>query len=323
MVFACPTSPASAPAGRMPLAQFGRAALALGLSALCVVAQAQAPATPAADNVSTLDKIRKSGKAVIGTREASVPMAYALGANDKFVGYHVELCEKVIRELAPQAKLEYFAMTPQNTMALASNGTVDIGCGPATNNLSRQQQVSFALTTYITDVRMAVRADSGITKWEDLNGKTVVTTTATTATQLVRKLEKDKGVVVKTTSLKDNLESLLAVESGRADAFVLDDNLLAGIIANSKDPKAFKLVGTSLQSEPIAILFRKNDPKFKQAVDDILRRMMANGEMERHYNKWFTAPIPPRNMVLNLPMGDALRKQFANPNDDPLESYNR
>ena len=285
--------------------------------AVGVTAWAQAP-----EGQGTLDKIKAQGKVVIGTREASVPMAYALGAHDKFVGYHVELCEKIMKELAPQAKLEYFAMTPQNTMALVSNGTVDIGCGPATNNLTRQQQVAFGLTTYISDVRMAVRADSGITKWADLNGKTASATTGTTAVQLLRKLEKD-GVSVQTATLKDNLESLLAVEQNRAAAFVLDDNLLAGAIANHRDPKLFKIVGTPLQSEPIAILFRKNDPKFKQAVDGVLRRMMASGEMEKHYNKWFMAPIPPRGVSLNLPLSDALRKQFAKPNDDPLEQYNK
>ena len=285
--------------------------------AVGVTAWAQAP-----EGQGTLDKIKAQGKVVIGTREASVPMAYALGAHDKFVGYHVELCEKIMKELVPQAKLEYFAMTPQNTMALVSNGTVDIGCGPATNNLTRQQQVAFGLTTYISDVRMAVRADSGITKWADLNGKTASATTGTTAVQLLRKLEKD-GVSVQTATLKDNLESLLAVEQNRAAAFVLDDNLLAGAIANHRDPKLFKIVGTPLQSEPIAILFRKNDPKFKQAVDGVLRRMMASGEMEKHYNKWFMAPIPPRGVSLNLPLSDALRKQFAKPNDDPLEQYNK
>ena len=285
--------------------------------AVGATAWAQAP-----EGQGTLDKIKAQGKVVIGTREASVPMAYALGAHDKFVGYHVELCEKIMKELVPQAKLEYFAMTPQNTMALVSNGTVDIGCGPATNNLTRQQQVAFGLTTYISDVRMAVRADSGITKWADLNGKTASATTGTTAVQLLRKLEKD-GVSVQTATLKDNLESLLAVEQNRAAAFVLDDNLLAGAIANHRDPKLFKIVGTPLQSEPIAILFRKNDPKFKQAVDGVLRRMMASGEMEKHYNKWFMAPIPPRGVSLNLPLSDALRKQFAKPNDDPLEQYNK
>ena len=294
------------------------AAIALAFGAAAVAPTAHAQATG-----GTLEKIRSSGKAVIGVREASPPMAYALGAHEKFTGYHVELCERILRKLAPQAKLEYFAMTPQNTMPLVQNGTVDIGCGPATNTLVRQQQVAFAVTTYISQVRMAVRADSGITDWKQLDGKSVAATTGTTAVQLLRKLEREQNVKINVAQQKDNLESLLAVETGRASAFVLDDNLLAGIVANSRDPKLYKLVGTSLQSEPIAILFRKDDPAFKQAVDGELKAMMASGEMARHYDKWFMQPIAPRNTSLNLPMSDALKALFANPNDEPLESYNK
>lgn len=293
------------------------AALALGaLTALGSPAMAQA-------GNDTLAKIRSSGKAVIGVREASPPMAYALGANTNFTGYHVELCERIIRKLAPQARLEYFAMTPQNTMPLVQNGTVDIGCGPATNNLTRQQQVAFAVTTYLSQVRMAVRADSGITDWKQLDGKTVSATTGTTAVQLLRRLERDLDIKINVAQQKDNLESLMSVENGRAAAFVLDDNLLAGVVANSRDPKLYKLAGTSLQSEPIAILFRKDDPAFKQAVDGQLKAMMASGEMARHYDKWFMQPIPPRNVALNLPLSDELKALFAQPNDDPIESYNK
>ena len=293
------------------------AALALGaLTALGSPAMAQA-------GNDTLAKIRSSGKAVIGVREASPPMAYALGANTNFTGYHVELCERIIRKLVPQARLEYFAMTPQNTMPLVQNGTVDIGCGPATNNLTRQQQVAFAVTTYLSQVRMAVRADSGISDWKQLDGKNVAVTTGTTAVQLLRRLERDLDIKINVAQQKDNLESLMSVENGRAAAFVLDDNLLAGVVANSRDPKLYKLAGTSLQSEPIAILFRKDDPAFKQAVDGELKAMMASGEMARHYDKWFMQPIPPRNVALNLPLSDELKALFAQPNDDPIESYNK
>ena len=296
---------------------------ALGAAFSAIALLSISPAVLAQASGGTLDKIRSSGKAVLGVREASPPMAYALGANANYTGYHVELCERIIRKVAPQAKLEYFAMTPQNTMVLVQNGTVDIGCGPATNNLTRQQQVAFGMTTYLSQVRMAVKADSGITDWKQLDGKTVSATTGTTAVQLLRRLERDLDIKINVAQQKDNLESLMSVENGRAAAFVLDDNLLAGVVANSRDPKLYKLAGTSLQSEPIAILFRKDDPAFKQAADGQLKAMMASGEMARHYDKWFMQPIPPRNVALNLPLSDELKALFAQPNDDPIESYNK
>lgn len=291
--------------------------LSLVLAAGALLAQAQTPA-PAE---GTLDKIRTSGKVVLGVREASPPMAYALGANERFVGYHVELCERVLKDIVPKARLEYMALTAQNTLPLVSNGTVDIGCGPTTNNLARQQQVAFALTTYVSEVRMAVRADSGITSVAQLAGRTVAATTGTTAVQLLRKLERAQNLTLKTSLGKDHLESFLILESGRADAFVLDDNLLAGIIANSKTPQAWRIVGEPLGSEPIALLFRKDDPAFKAAVDGAIWALMKSGELDRLYAKWFLEPIPPRQTPLNLPMSTALRQLIANPNDLPLESY--
>ena len=291
------------------------AALALGaLTALGSPAMAQA-------GNDTLAKIRNSGKAVIGVREASPPMAYALGANTNFTGYHVELCERIICKLAPQAKLEYFAMTPQNTMPLVQNGTVDLGCGPTTNNLSRQKQVSFAVTTYVSQVRMAVRADSPVTSFKQLDGKTVAASAGTTAVQLLRKYSHENNVKLPTQLGKDHFESFLMLESGRADAFVLDDNLLAGVIANSKDPKGYKIVGEALGSEPIALLMRRDDPMFKKAVDDALVRMMKSGEVAKIYNKWFMQPIPPKEMPLNLPMSETLKQLLQEPNDKPLEAY--
>ena len=291
--------------------------LSLVLATGALLAQAQTPA-PAE---GTLDKIRTSGKVVLGVREASPPMAYALGANERFVGYHVELCERVLKDIVPKARLEYMALTAQNTLPLVSNGTVDIGCGPTTNNLARQQQVAFALTTYVSEVRMAVRADSGITSVAQLAGRTVAATTGTTAVQLLRKLERAQNLTLKTSLGKDHLESFLILESGRADAFVLDDNLLAGIIANSKTPQAWRIVGEPLGSEPIALLFRKDDPAFKAAVDGAIRALMKSGELDRLYAKWFLEPIPPRQTPLNLSMSTALRQLIANPNDLPLESY--
>lgn len=270
---------------------------------------------------STFDKIHSSGKVVVGVRESSAPMAYAIGSNQTFGGYHVELCERVLKDIAPKAKIEYMALTAQNTMPLVQNGTVDIGCGPTTNNLSRQKQVAFAVTTYVSQVRAAVRADSNITSVKQLDGKTVAASAGTTAVQLLRKFAKDNSINLPTTLGKDHFESFMLLESGRADAFVLDDNLLAGVIANSANPAGYKIVGEALGSEPIALLFRKDDPAFKKAVDDSLTKMMKSGELAKVYDKWFMQPIPPKGQALNLPMSDTLKKLLQEPNDKPLEAY--
>ncbi len=268
----------------------------------------------------TLAKIKASGKVVLGTRDSSAPLAYTLG-DGKYVGYHVELCERILKAVAPQAKIEYVPVTSQNRIPLMQNGTIDIECGSTTNNVARQKDVAFALTTYMTEVRTAVKANSGITSIAQLNGKNVATTTGTTSVQHLRKNERARGIEFKEVLGKDHADSFLLLESGRADAFVMDDNILAGLIASAKNPKDFKIVGEVLSVEPIAIMVRKDDPKFKKAVDDEIRKEMKNGDLAKLYDKWFMSPIPPKNVSVNLPMGETLKALIANPNDKPMEDY--
>jgi glutamate/aspartate transport system substrate-binding protein len=190
-----------------------------------------------------------------------------------------------------------------------------------TNNATRQKDVSFAVTTYVEEVRIAVKANSGITSIGQLNGKNVATTTGTTSVQLLRKHERGTGVDFKEVFGKDHADSFLLLESGRADAFVMDGQILAGNIAKSKNPADFKIVGEVLSVEPIAIMVRKDDPAFKKAVDTSLAALMKSGEIAKIYEKWFMQPIPPTNTRIGLAASEATRAAWANPNDKPMEDY--
>jgi hypothetical protein len=158
---------------------------------------------------------------------------------------------------------------------------------------------------------------SGITSIAQLNGKNVATTTGTTSVQLLRKHERATGVDFKEVFGKDHADSFLLLESGRADAFIMDGQILAGNIAKSKNPADFRIVGEVLAVEPIAIMMRKDDPAFKKAVDDSLKALIKSGEMAKIYDKWFMQPIPPANTRIGLPASEATKAAWANPNDKP------
>ena len=291
------------------------AAVSAAFFASALTAVAAAPDSP------TLQRWQAGGTVVLGVRESAAPMSYALGANEKFVGYHTELCEKVVHAIAPKAKLKYMVLTAQNTMPLINNGTADFNCASMTNSLKRQDQVAFGLTTYVSEVRMAAAKSNPITSFKQLDGKKVAAITGTTAVQILRRYAADNGIQFQTLMAKDHFEAFLLLESGRVDAFVLDDNMLAGVIAQSKNPQDYKIVGEVIGAEPIAIQFSKSEPAIKQAVDDVIRQLIANDEIERLYAKWFTQPIAPKNMNLNLPMGATLKKMLAQPNDVPVEQF--
>ncbi|MCW5222861.1 amino acid ABC transporter substrate-binding protein [Verminephrobacter aporrectodeae subsp. tuberculatae] len=272
----------------------------------------------------TLAKIKASGSVTLGVRESS-GLSYTLG-NGKYVGFHTEMGERILLDVQKQlglAKLEtkYQPVTSQNRIPLVSNGTVDLECGSTTNNAGRQKDAAFAVTTYVEEVRIATKANSGITSIKDLNGKTVAVTTGTTSVQHLRKHERAGGIEFKEVFGKDHADSFLMLETGRADVFVMDASILAGNISKSKAPADYKIVGEVLSVEPIACMLRKDDPGFKKAVDDSIKRQIADGSLAKLYDKWFMQPIPPTNTTIGLPLSDATKAAWANPNDKPMEDY--
>ena len=206
-------------------------------------------------------------------------------------------------------------------MPLVQNGTVDLECGSTTNNAARGKDVAFANTTYVEEVRIAVNAKSGITGIKDLNGKTIVTTTGTTSVQTLRKNKRADGLTFKEVMGKDHADSFLMLETGRADAFIMDGSILAGNISKAKNPADFKIVGEVLSVEPIACMLRKDDPAFLKAVNDSIGRQIKDGSLAKLYDKWFMQPIPPANQKVGLPMSAATKDAWAHPNNRPMEAY--
>jgi glutamate/aspartate transport system substrate-binding protein len=273
----------------------------------------------------TLAKIKASGSVTMGVRDSSGALAYTIG-DGKYVGFHTEMSERILADIQkqlglPKLDIKRQLVTSQNRVPLVQNGTVDLECGSTTNNATRQKDVAFAVTTYVEEVRIAVKANSGINSIKDLNGKNVVTTTGTTSVQTLRKNERAQGIDFKEVMGKDHADSFLLLESGRADAFVMDGQILAGNIAKSKAPADFKIVGDALSVEPIACMVRKDDPAFLKAVDDSIKRQIADGSLAKLYDKWFMQPIPPTNTKVGLPLSEATKAAWANPNNKPMEDY--
>ncbi len=295
------------------------------ISLFTVAALALAASNAVQAQSDTLAKIKENKAATMGVRESSGALSYTLG-DGKYAGFHVEVCTRVLADVQkklglPKLDIKYQPVTSQNRIPLVQNGTVDIECGSTTNNATRQKDVAFAVTTFVEEVRIATKVSSGITNIAQLNGKNVSTTTGTTSVQLLRKHERGAGVDFKEVFGKDHADSFLLLETGRADAFVMDGQILAGNIAKSKSPADYRIVGEVLSVEPIAIMIRKDDPAFKKAVDESIVAMIKSGDMAKAYDRWFVQPIPPSNTRVGLPASQATKAAWASPNDKPVEEY--
>lgn len=272
-----------------------------------------------AQPMDTLKKIRESGIFSMGYREASIPFSYAVGG-EKPIGFSIEICAKILEDIKlqlkkPDIRVAYTPVTPTNRIPLLQNGTIDMECGAMTNTLARQQQIAFSPNIFLANVTGMVKKTSGIHTLSDLEGKSVVMTAGSTAVKLMRTNGQTEAAKVNEMYGRDHYESFLLLSNDRAVAFLNDDILMAGLMASSQSPQDFKLLPDILRTEPYAVGLRKDDAEFKKLVDHAVKELMASGALAEMYERWFTKPIPPKNVNLNFPMSGALRELYAHPND--------
>ncbi len=272
-----------------------------------------------ASGAGVLDRVAAGGPLVLAHRESSIPFSYLDGKKEP-VGYAVDLClrlaEAVRKKTGAKSMLvQFLQVTPANRIAMVEAGKADLECGSTTNNAERRQKVAFTIPHFITGARMLVRADSKLERIEDLDGKKLVSTKGTTPLKAAEQANRERLLHITILEAPDHAKAVEMVESGEADAFVMDDVLLYGLAANRAKPEALKVVGKFLTTEPLAIMLPKNDPEFKKLIDEEMRRLIVSKEIQPIYDKWFLKAIPPNDKPLNLPVSYLLKDFWKYPSD--------
>ena len=270
----------------------------------------------------TLKNIKDTGAITLGFRDSSIPFSY-LDDNQRPVGFAMDICYKVVDAIKSELKLDKLEVklnpvTSSTRIPLLANGTIDLECGSTTNNAERQKQVSFTNTHYLTASRFVSKKASKLDMIDDLKGKSVVSTAGTTNIKQLTEANAARNLGITIIPAKDHAEAFLMVETDRAAAFVMDDILLASLIAGSKDPSAYAISKDAFSKpEPYGIMLRKDDPAFKKVVDGATAKLYTSGEGLKLYDKWFTQKIPPKGLNLNTPISPELKAEFAKPSDSP------
>ncbi|MGA7810697.1 MAG: amino acid ABC transporter substrate-binding protein [Bradyrhizobium sp.] len=270
----------------------------------------------------TLKTIKETGAITLGFRDSSIPFSY-LDDNQKPVGFAMDICYKIVDAVKKELKLDKLEVklnpvTSSTRIPLLANGTIDLECGSTTNNAEREKQVAFTNTHFLTASRFVSKKVNKLTMIDDLKGKPVVSTSGTTNIKQLTEANAARNLGITVIPAKDHAEAFLMVETDRAAAFVMDDILLASLVAGSKDPSAYVISKDEFSTpEPYGIMLRKDDPAFKKLVDAATAALYTSGEGQKLYDKWFMQKIPPKGLNLNTPIAPALKYEFAHPSDSP------
>ncbi len=256
----------------------------------------------------TLQKIEQAGTVTIGHRETSVPFSY-IGDDAQPIGYTVDICMHIVDAIeqrlgVDELDVRWVAVTPQTRIPLIANGTIDLECGSTTNTLTRQQQVDYAYTTYITGTKLLTKADSGIDSVEDLAGKSIALSQGTTNERAIKETIEERNIEnVDILSVKDHSQGFLALRTDRVDAYSTDDILLYGLIEKSRNPDEFAVVGEFLSYDPYAIMLPQNDSQFRLVANATLAELFRSGEINDIYQEWFEP--------MGVPMSEELKASVS------------
>jgi len=269
----------------------------------------------------TLKKVQEEHVITIGYRDASIPFSY-YDADQKPIGYSIDIANLIIERIKmqlklPELKVRVIPITSQNRISLLQNGTIDFECTSTTNNAERARQVSFSNNFFEIGTRLLVKKTSGIKDFGDLKGQTVVVGAGTTSERILSNMNIAKSMGMNIISAKDHSESFLMLSTGRAKAMMMDDALLAGERAKTRDPNEYEIVGTPQSYEAYGCMLRKDDAPLKAAMDTAIADAQKSGAAAKIYQRWFLQPIPPRQVNLDLPMSPRMQALFAKPNDKP------
>ena len=297
----------------MDLRTFARfCALLAGVLTLGPAAAQPRPAAAVAPFSGTLQKIYETGVIRIGHRENSPPFAF-LDAQRRPIGYSVDLCDVVVEQLGQHVRqilrVEYVPVSPSNRFELVKSGAVDLECGSTTASTERRTLFDFSPPIFVTGTKLLVKRGSGIRSLRDLQGKTVVLTSGTVHADTVPRIAQRQKVAIQFVFAPDHDASFKILADGKADAFANDDIQLFGAIALRNAASDYRVVGDFLTYADYALMFRRGDTEFAEAVNQAFQHMAGSGETRAIYRRWFEQRLPD-GAKLNVPMSPHLEHVF-------------
>lgn len=274
-------------------------------------------------HAGVLDDIRARGEVRMGYRPDAAPISFQVPGNDAAQGFAPDLCRAVLRDMeqrkliAPGTPIKYVPLTNAERFKAITERAVDMECADTTNNRERRDRlgVAFTIPHYFASVRLLVAKKSGISRIEDLAGKTVLVTKGTTTNKILEERNGSLQLGAKALECAEPSTCFKDLAAGKAQAYMMDDIQLYALRAQDKNPTDWDVIGKPMSVEPLSIMLPKGDAAWKQHFDRVLRQMIYDRSFHASYARWFETPIPPRQLNYSIPMNYLLKDSLKFPSD--------
>jgi len=256
------------------------------LAAVAILATVIVPGGDLEAAEGALDKIKRTGVMVVGTRTASPPFGF-INKQNEWVGFSIDLARLAAAEAEKKVgrpvKVELKESTPATRISLLSSGAVDLIAGTMTITRARRESVDFSLIFFVTGAQFLVKQGSPLKSIKDIAGKRIGTQQGSTNEKILRERYPQAQLI----TFPDQPAGFTALAQGRTDAYTNDGIQLAGLKAKAPNPAEWVIVGEFYSYEPYGMALRKGDADFRNVVDFALMGAIESGEYFKLYEKWF------------------------------------
>ena len=228
----------------------------------------------------TLDKIKKSGKLLIGTDATYPPFESKDIQTGEVAGFDIDLMKAICQKLG--VRPEFVIVPFDGIIPGLNNNKYDAIISSFTITVAREEVVDFSEPYYVAGQAIAVPLGDTVTKnLDDLIGKRIGTQLGTTGEMLAKQVPGAQVISF------DNISvAFIDLENGKLDA-ILNDKPTSQMIIKVR--RSAKIVGPLLTKEAYGIAVRQGDKKLLEAINLALQQLKEEGVLEELNRKWILA----------------------------------
>lgn len=259
---------------------FSKIAIILVIALIVPLTACQKGGSNSDSKLSPIEKIKKSGKIVVGTSPDYPPYEFVEEVNGKsqIVGFDIDIAREIAKDLGVELVIK--DMKFDGLLAALETSNVDFVIAGMTPSAERAKQVDFSKIYYSAVQSIVVREEDGssIKSLEDLKGKTIGVQKGAIQEKIAR--EQIPGAKVKALGKVSDL--MLELKNNKVDAIIVEFPVASAYVGKNKDLKVTDIQVKS-EEEGSAVAFRKNSPELVGEVNKTLERLMDKGEIDKFF----------------------------------------
>ncbi|MCE0801915.1 transporter substrate-binding domain-containing protein [Buttiauxella sp. S04-F03] len=263
----------------------------------------------------SITNIKNNHSITFSYLEGEFPFSYTLAG--KPTGIAIDLCKSVAEHLGKELggkplEIHWIKVSPAARFQSLLTHKSDVECSNITNTSDRRQFLLFSMPYFYASTAFISHKEDHLGSIKMLSGHTIFVTSGDIAVEAVAKLNVRLGYSLFTHLSQSAVSGFEEMKVTNNSVFVADDVLLYSLKAASAKPGCYNISQDNLiAAQPFALALPRQSITLQKAVNNAMMEMFFTNEFDKIYNKWFLSPVPPDNILINMPMPARLKQEIA------------